>query len=164
MKVLVTGASGFLGNLLILHLEKKYSVFGLSRSSGYYRICLKNQVPDFNNNFDLVIHAAGKAHSNLKPEKEKLSYYNVNVKGTQNLLLGLEKTQLPSKFIFISSVAVYGLNEGIDINENEPLLAQDSYGKSKIEAEYLVQEWCNHHNIICTILITIFLINIFIKN
>ena len=152
MKVLITGASGFLGNLLVIQLEKKYSVFGLSRSSGNYRICLENQVPDFKNDFDLVIHAAGKAHSNFKPEEDKLSYYNVNVKGTQNLLFGLEKTRLPSKFIFVSSVAVYGLIEGIDITENEPLLAQDSYGKSKIEAEYLVQEWCNQHNIICTIL------------
>ena len=152
MKVLITGASGFLGNLLVIHLGKKYSVFGLSRSSGNFKICLKNQVPDFKNDFDLVIHAAGKAHSNLKSEEDKLSYYNVNVKGTQNLLLGLEKTRLPSKFIFVSSVAVYGLIEGIDITENEPLLAQDSYGKSKIEAEYLVQEWCNQHNIICTIL------------
>ena len=33
-----------------------------------------------------------------------------------------------------------------------PLLAKDAYGKSKIEAEQIVKNWCNEHNIIYTIL------------
>ena len=39
--------------------------------------------------------------------------------------------------------------EGKNINENFPLLANDPYGKSKIEAEKLVSEWCNKQNVIC---------------
>ena len=48
---------------------------------------------------------------------------------------GLEKSGVPKKFVFVSSVSVYGLDAGANINEEYPLLAKDAYGKSKIEAE-----------------------------
>ena len=55
-------------------------------------------------------------------------------------------------FVFISSVSVYGIIEGVNIKEESPLLAEDAYGKSKIDAEAIVQQWCDSHNVICTIL------------
>jgi nucleoside-diphosphate-sugar epimerase len=59
---------------------------------------------------------------------------------------------LPRSFVFISSVAVYGKEKGLGINENTPLAAVDSYGLSKIKAEQLVVDWCKNNNVICTVL------------
>lgn len=53
--------------------------------------------------------------------------------------------------MFISSVSVYSQESGITINEKHPLVAKDAYGLSNIEAESLVQEWCNQHKVVCTI-------------
>jgi nucleoside-diphosphate-sugar epimerase len=93
------------------------------------------------------------AHILPKNKNEENAFFKVNVNGTQNLLNALDLAFLkPRFFIFISSVAVYGLNSGENINEDYPLLANDSYGKSKIETERLVNEWCVKNGIICTIL------------
>ena len=152
MKVLLTGANGFLGKIIIKTLEKEYQIFGLSRNSGEYRVCLDKQIPNFRHSFGIVIHAAGKAHSVPKMDFEKKQFHRVNVIGTENLLKGLEKTVLPKQFVFISSVAVYGQGLGNDINEEYELEAEDPYGLSKIEAEVLVVDWCRKNDIICTIL------------
>jgi len=152
MKILLTGANGFLGSILYNSLKNQNKIFKLSRNNSNYNYCLKSQIPIFNENFDLIIHAAGKAHSIPKSMTEINDFYNINVQGTINLLDGLSKTSLPKKFIFISTVSVYGLISGININEDAPLLAVDPYGKSKIEAEKIVCKWCYDNNIICTIL------------
>jgi nucleoside-diphosphate-sugar epimerase len=153
MKILVTGSNGFLGKLLVKAFSKCYEVFQLSRNNSDYNFDLEKSIPGFDNKFDLVIHAAGKAHSVPKTSLEKQAFFDVNFKGTQNLLRGIEESQsLPKAFIFISTVAVYGKDIGVNISENEPLLAKDSYGLSKIQAEQLVLDWCKMHNVICTIL------------
>ena len=152
MKVLLTGATGFLGKSIIEILSQENIIFSLSRTSGDYRVALENEIPNFNQSFDLVIHAAGKAHSVPKTVGEKKQFYDVNVLGTQNLLKGLEASGVPKQFVFISSVAVYGQEQGFNIAENFPLAATDAYGLSKIEAEALVQEWCIQHHVLCTIL------------
>lgn len=152
-KTLVTGASGFLGKYIVDELSEKAIISSLSRTSGDYILSLEIQIPDFNESFDLVIHNAGKAHKVPKTFKEDQAFFQVNVQGTQNLLHGIERSGiLPKSFIFISSVAVYGVDKGENINENSPLLANDSYGLSKIQAERLVLEWCKKNNVICTIL------------
>ena len=152
MEVLLTGATGFLGKSIQVVLSRENSLFSLSRTAGDYKVTLENEIPSFNQAFDLVIHAAGKAHSVPKTEGEKKQFYDVNVVGTQNLLKGLEASGVPKQFVFISSVAVYGQEEGCNIAENFTLAAKDAYGVSKIEAEVLVQEWCKQHNVVCTIL------------
>ena len=48
---------------------------------------------------------------------------------------------MPGLFVFISSVSVYGLEFGTGIDEANPLLAKDAYGKSKIAAEQLITSW-----------------------
>jgi len=78
-----------------------------------------------------------------------LNHYNIKL--TQNLLKGLEKKNI-SKFIFISSVSVYGLVEGDLINEDQELKASDPYGLSKIHSELIITEWCNLNNVKLTIL------------
>lgn len=150
MDILVTGANGFLGRHIVEAL-KNNNIKSLSRASGNFKVFLENEIPNFEQQFDLVIHAAGKAHSIPKNNEERQHFNDVNVIGTKNLLLGLEKV-LPKHFVFISSVSVYGQDLGININEDHALKAKDAYGLSKIEAETLVNDWCLKHNIICTVL------------
>lgn len=153
MICLLTGGTGFLGYFISKEISEKYILVTLSRNIGEYSICLDQKVPHFSENFNLVIHAAGKAHSVPKTLLEKQAFFDVNFKGTQNLLLGLEESKsLPKAFIFISTVAVYGKDNGVNISEQTPLLAQDPYGLSKIQAEQVVFDWCKKHNVICTIL------------
>jgi nucleoside-diphosphate-sugar epimerase len=153
MICLLTGGTGFLGYFISKAISESNILVTLSRNIGQYSICLEQKVPVFFEKFDLVIHAAGKAHTVPKTSLEKQAFFDVNFKGTQNLLQGLEESQsLPKAFIFISTVAVYGEENGINIPENAPLLAKDPYGLSKIQAEQLVLDWCNRNNVICTIL------------
>ena len=152
MNILLTGASGFLGGSIIKELSSENSLFSLSRNSGDYQFSLENEIPNFNDFFDLVVHVAGKAHFVPKTEFEKKQFYDVNVKGTLNVLKGLEVFGVPKQFVFISSVSVYGQEQGLNITEDCTLVAKDAYGLSKIEAELLVQKWCNEHNVVCTIL------------
>lgn len=149
---LLTGASGFLGKLIIKQLSSEFSLFSLSRTTGNFLFSLEHQIPLFDTSFDLVIHAAGKAHSVPKTQEEKRQFYDVNVVGTQNLLKGLEVSGVPKQFVVVSSVSVYGQEHGSNITEHFPLEATDAYGLSKIEAEALVQKWCAQHNVVCTIL------------
>lgn len=154
MKILLTGANGFLGNIV----KSKFIFLGhvktFSRTNANYKFDLsvvKNL--KFNEDFDLVLHLAGKAHSVPKTSAEKQAFFDVNFKGTKTLLRGLEECKsLPKAFVLISSVAVYGRENGVNITEETPLLAKDPYGLSKIQAEKLVIDWCKKNDVICTIL------------
>ena len=148
---ILTGASGFLGRYIQKELKGEIATIGRSRSCTIH-VDLSKQVPLFTTKSDLVVHSAGKAHSVPKTEVEKQAFFDVNVRGTENLLKGLETIGLPKYFVFISSVSVYGLESGLLINEEAPLLANDPYGQSKIAAEKLVSDWCTENNVVCTIL------------
>ena len=137
---------------MLFRSESKYILFGLSRSGSTFDIDLQNKIPVFTEIFEIVIHAAGKAHSYPNNLLETKYYFDINLGGTKNLLLGLEKSGLPKRFVFISSVSVYGLEMGVQIDEKHPLLAIDPYGLSKIQAEHLVLDWCQKNNVLCTIL------------
>jgi nucleoside-diphosphate-sugar epimerase len=152
MNCLVTGSNGFLGRALESGLSKSTVIYTLSKSSGDYNVNLEIQIPVFNHQFDIVIHAAGKAHSFPKSLEDRDAFFRVNVQGTRNLLEGLEKYKLPKSFVFISTVAVYGVSEGYLIDEQSELKAIDPYGKSKVQAEKLVLQWCTENSVTCTIL------------
>jgi len=151
MRILLTGHSGFLGGTLKkIFDEDSHQVYPLVKSGMTINI---TRAFSLNNNYDTVVHCAGKAHSVPKTSLEKQAFFDVNFTGTQNLLQGLEESQsLPTAFIFISTVAVYGRDNGVNISENAPLLAKDPYGLSKIKAEKIILDWCKKHNVICTIL------------
>lgn len=152
MNCLLTGSNGFVGRVLDSSLSNNTVIHTLSKSSGEYNVNLETQIPIFNQQFDIVIHAAGKAHSFPKSKNDRDAFFRVNVLGTQNLLKGLENYKLPKSFVFVSSVAVYGLSEGYLINEQSELNAIDPYGKSKVQAERLVLQWCTENNVTCSIL------------
>lgn len=152
MNILLTGANGFLGKIIIKLLNNDYNFFTLSTTVGNYHVFLDKEIPRFRERYDLVVHAAGKAHSVPKTEEEKRKFFEVNVRGTDNLLKGLEKSGIPKQFVFISSVSVYGLEFGTLISEEHDLDAKDPYGLSKIKAENIVIDWCIKHKVVCTIL------------
>ncbi len=142
MRLLLTGASGFIGKEILTKAGNTIQVVTLGRKQNASICCnLAFQVPNLPL-IDMVIHAAGKAHIIPGNTIEKEDFYNVNVEGTQNLLKGLQHVTTLKTFIFLSSVSVYGLTEGTLVNEHSPLLATDSYGRSKIAAEKLIIDWC----------------------
>ena len=102
MNILLTGSSGFLGRTIIKTLVQKNHIITLSRNSGEYKVCLEKEIPAFKETYDLVVHVAGKAHFVPKTEFEKKQFYDVNVKGTLNVLKGLEVFGVPKQFVFIS--------------------------------------------------------------
>ena len=153
MNLLFTGASGFLGKEASPLLSKKYvlETIGLT-SLDNYTVNLAKEVPVLSKRYDVVLHAAGKAHVIPRTEKEKQEFYEVNLQGTKNLCEALEKAGVPASFIFISTVAVYGCESGELISEDHPLNGNTPYADSKRQAEFYLQEWCSRHKVILTIL------------
>jgi len=152
MKVLLSGASGFLGSNILKHFkELGYSVDTIGRSSTNSIVA---NLTDFNSiikkNYDLVVHAAGKAHVVPKNQIEEKMFYDVNLKGTKNLMKAFIIP--PKHFIFISTVAVYGLDYGLNIKEEQPLNANTPYGKSKVLAEKEVLAWSKENGVRATVL------------
>ena len=154
MNLLFTGASGFLGNNIYpLLLKAKYKVdtVGLTLQDNY-TVNLVSDIPKLDCKYDVVLHAAGKAHSIPKTELEKQAFFDVNLQGTKNLCTALENSGIPKAFIFISTVAVYGCDSGENITEEHPLNGTTPYALSKIKAEKYLEGWCAMHNVKLSIL------------
>ncbi len=152
-KILITGGKGFLGQQIVKGLRYRgCKTYSLGRTTDNDIVCdLAYKPPTIQMYFDIVVHAAGRAHMTPQTEKDKELFYKVNVQGTKNLLKALEKSSIPLAFIFISTVAVYGKEIGEMIKETEPMLAKDPYGLSKIQAETIITKWCERNKVICTI-------------
>lgn len=152
MPLLLTGASGFLGRNIIGRLGQCYSVTTLGRSATCDIVAdLAAGVPTLTGHFDVVVHAAGKAHE-LPGKENDDDFRRVNVGGTANLCRALEETGLPKAFVFISSVAVYGEEAGANVAEDHPLDGTSAYARSKIEAEAIITNWCARHGVPLAIL------------
>ncbi|OOG74586.1 NAD(P)-dependent oxidoreductase [Algoriphagus sp. A40] len=150
MKILITGANGFLGKLIWKQLCDSHEILTLGRNSDNdFSIDIAKGVPELPE-VDILIHSAGKAHIVPKTEKERMAFFEVNVQGTSNLLKGI--TSMPKLFVFISSVSVYGLETGSEIDEGFPLKGGSPYADSKIEAEKLVKDWGQNHGVQVVIL------------
>lgn len=127
-------------------------VISLGRGFNSHIICdLSKSIPEIPQSIDLVIHAAGLAHKVPKTDAQKQAFYDVNVKGTQNLLEGLKRSGTkPKQFLFISSIAVYGEGMGeypYPQKEEAEKLGLSAYGLSKWEAENVVREWCEKERV-----------------
>ena len=152
-KLLFTGASGFLGYNIRPILEKTYDVhtIGLTDDDDI-KINMAKEVPPINTHYDVVLHAAGKAHTVPKTEAEQQVFYDVNYQGTVNLCKALENAGIPKSLVFISTVAVYGCEFGELIDEYHPLYGDSPYAKSKIMAEEYLTQWCLDHQVKLAIL------------
>ncbi len=90
--------------------------------------------------YDLVVLLAAQHRDDVTPIS---LYYDTNVGGIKVTLQAMEKNGI-KRLVFFSSVAVYGLNKK---NPNEEYLADpfNHYGKSKWQAEQVLQEWYKRH-------------------
>jgi nucleoside-diphosphate-sugar epimerase len=147
MKVLVTGASGFVGKHLVKELNlKNTQVICVGRKvpnnfAGKYYI-----VKDFNDESawqeplkgcDVVIHLAARVHVMKEQSQNPLDEFRkVNVNGTLTLAKQAAKAGV-KRFIYISSVKVNGESTDLDspFKETDKTNPQDAYGLSKLEAE-----------------------------
>ncbi|AZA77665.1 NAD-dependent epimerase/dehydratase family protein [Chryseobacterium sp. G0186] len=147
MKILFTGSNGFVGkNVIPILKEKGFEVSTLGSSNGDIVADLSNEIPQLSKNFDIVFHAAGKAHSIPGSPQEEKQFFKVNTQGTENLCKALEASP-PKIFIFLSTVAVYGKDVGENIDENSPTLGTTPYAKSKLLAENHLINWAKQYNV-----------------
>ena len=151
--LLFTGGTGFLGKNVMPLLQKNYEVTtcGITQEDMIQANFAKD-VPTLDKHYDIVLHAAGKAHVVPKTEEEKRLFFDINYQGTVNLCMALEKVGLPKALVFISTVAVYGCEYGDMITEEHQLEGDSPYAKSKIMAEEFLTKWCSKHGVTLGIL------------
>ena len=142
--ILVTGGAGFIGSHLANRLNNENNVVVVDNLSGGFLQNLNSDVKlvrgditNFEmiddlferNNFDYVFHMAAYASEGLSHYVRKLNY-NVNVMGSVNLINASVKNKI-KKFIFASSIAVYGEQSITPFSEFTKPQPIDPYGVSK---------------------------------
>lgn len=151
MNITLIGGSGFVGTRLMQLLESaetgcnlknidlqhshffdKHTVIGDVRNL--------SQLIEETKNSDLVVLLAAQHRDDVFPRS---LYYETNVDGMRNTLKAMEANGVKS-LVFFSSVAVYGLNKN-NPDENHPKDPFNDYGKSKWQAEEVLQEWYKQH-------------------
>lgn len=152
-KLLLTGGTGFLGKNIKPSLANSYEVTTLGLSPGEdIRVNIAAEQPALPLRYDIVLHAAAKAHTYPRTPGEAKAFFDVNYQGTVNLCQALEAVGVPGSFIFISSSAVYGTEKGENITEEFLLQGGTPYARSKILAENFLTEWAKANGVTLTIL------------
>lgn len=159
-KILITGASGFIGGFLVEEaLKRGYEVWAGVRSHSSRRHLqderirfieldyahekeLDDQLKAFaqeNGGWRYVIHNAG-----LTKTTDKALFYEVNAENTRRFMEGLARHCPPEKFLLMSSLSSYGIGDETGftpIKLTDPQTPNTDYGKSKLLAEnYLRQQ------------------------
>jgi len=157
MKILVTGACGFIGSHLVEklvklnHNVKAFTFYNARGSNGWIDSIdtkiLKNieivsgDIRDYNflekqtRSVDIIYHLAaliGIPYSYNSPQ----SYIDTNIKGTYNILQSAKRNDV-SKIFVVSTSEVYGTAQQVPIKENHPINAQSPYAATKIGADQL---------------------------
>ena len=145
-RVLVTGASGFIGRVLCDTLaSRSYKVVGLgrSRAAGFrngvdYRACdlqTGNLNAIITGSFDVVIHLAGLAHGKDGRQQQNDDFCRINVDASIRVAKATIRAGI-GRFVFISSIGVHGVStSGAPVTENSPLVPDSLYAQSKLDAE-----------------------------
>jgi len=169
IKVLVTGADGFIGSHLVeLLVTKGYKVKALAQYNSFNHwgwledISCKKQVevvcgdirdPHFcrhiTKNIDIIFHLAALIaipYSYIAPE----SYVSTNVTGTLNICQAALDNNV-SRVVHTSTSEVYGTAMYVPIDEKHPLQAQSPYSASKIGADSMAMSYFNAFDLPLTI-------------
>lgn len=150
MRITLIGASGFVGTRLIdllkkspelelLNIDKQQSVFHPEITT-IANVLDKAKITELLKGSDLVILLAAEHRDDVSPTS---LYYDVNVGGMRNTLEAMEANDV-KRIVFTSSVAVYGLDKQ-NPNEEHDKDPFNHYGKSKWQAEEVLQEWHKNH-------------------
>jgi nucleoside-diphosphate-sugar epimerase len=130
--ILITGANSYIGTSLEKWLNKnheQYPIDTLDMQSEDWK------EKDFSK-YDVIFHVAGIAHIKETKKNQEL-YYKVN-RDLAYKTAQKAKVSGVKQFIFLSSMSVYGIEEG-SIDENTLLNPNNNYGKSKLQAEELIR-------------------------
>lgn len=164
-KVLVTGAAGTIGKNVIKYLlmEGKYEITALDLKSRYNRKVLKKYKKRINiiyadvtdskviegiiKDVDYVIHLAG-----VMPPLADLNCnlgYEVDYKGTENLIRNINFYNPTCHFLYASSTSVYGKQNGDSVSVNSKIdpSTLDNYAKYKYESEELIKSKLKNYTI-----------------
>ena len=154
MKILVTGATGYIGYKLAMEAARRnYTVHILVRDLRSPLLPVHPNIKTFKGDItdkgsviaaikgcDKVMHAAAIAKLSAK---DNSIFYSVNVEGTRNILEAALAEGV-KKFVFTSSGAVIGPSGKYPMSENDPRIVafENDYEISKHWAEELVKEYC----------------------
>lgn len=153
MKVLVTGATGFVGATLVSRLvdSERFSVRAAVRResgellAGVEQIATGDLTPNTDwqqalVGVDAVVHLAARVHVMHDQVIDPLAEFRkVNVAGTERLARMAAAAGV-RRFVFLSSVKVNGEGRSVPYAETDPSKPEDPYGVSKWEAEQILHE------------------------
>lgn len=148
MKITLIGASGFVGTRLIDLLKDDYQISNIDIQPSHFfpDLTITGDVREFSSikslltDTDIVVLLAAQHRDDVTPTS---LYYDTNVEGMKNVLKAMECNGV-KRIMFFSSVAIYGLNKN-NPNEETPADPFNHYGKSKWQAEQVLQEWYKDH-------------------
>jgi nucleoside-diphosphate-sugar epimerase len=151
MRILVTGANGFVGQAVCTNLlADGHEVYGAIRGDhllpeGVHprRIVSLGPNADWHEeleDIEAIVHAAARVHVMKDEERDPLAAFRaVNVEGTRRLAIQAA-TRGVKRLVFISSVKVNGEETfGQPFTEETPPAPIDAYGQSKWEAEQMLR-------------------------
>lgn len=148
MKITLIGGSGFVGTRLIDLLRHDYQLGNIDKRQSHFfpditvigDVRDKDKMVELLEGTDVVVLLAAEHRDDVSPVS---LYYDVNVGGMRNVLAAMEANGI-KRIVFTSSVAVYGLNKK-NPDEEHPKDPFNHYGKSKWQAEEVLQEWYKGH-------------------
>lgn len=156
IRILVTGASGFIGSRLALYArQQNYDVIatGLARTPAERAridelvtsgVCVHDcdlrdatALAGLLTGCDVVVHLAAAQHEANVPDAY---FFDVNVNATRSLLNACVEAGI-KRFVYASTIGVYGEAGEHALTEESPIDPRNAYGRSKAAAEQVVHEF-----------------------
>lgn len=152
MKILIIGATGFLGKAVVNECKKNhisYCAASKNGSKGVIKLDITKPFnfkknPELDYPFDAVIHLAAKNYSKKKDKMK--DYFFTNVVGTTNILEYCKEKKI-KKIVFSSSFSVFGKSFSGTISEKTKTNPESEYGTSKILAEKAIKYYKKKYGI-----------------